>query len=229
MMPGFQKRSKNLNQMKTKLVLSALLVVFSMQAFAQDVTIIQSNATDNTQSYSSTKKTHKPRFWIGPKFGTDIVSGIPSDFTSVTDRLKEQWQAGVMMQLGRTLYLQPEAYYSVANTLDGSGAVTATSQSIKVPVMVGLRFLNLGLFSLHIMGGPSWTIPMGADNAIDMDSKQMDWLVGAGIDVLGFITADIRYRYDTGTPLSDQIAGFNVTDNTAAMTPLNVTVGLKLR
>jgi hypothetical protein len=70
---------------------------------------------------------------------------------------------------------------------------------------------------------------MGDDNAIDMDSKQMDWLVGAGIDVLGFITADIRYRYDTGTPLSDQIAGFNVTDNTAAMTPLNVTIGLKLR
>lgn len=215
--------------MKTKLVLSALLVVFSMQAFAQDVTIIQSNATDNTQSYSSTKKTHKPRFWIGPKFGTDILTGIPDDFTSVTDRLKEQWQAGVMMQFGRTLYLQPEAYYAVTNTLDAGGAVTSSTQAIKVPVMLGLRFLNLGLFSLHIMGGPSWTIPMGSDNSINTDAKQMDWLVGAGIDVLGFITADIRYRYDTNSALSDQIAGFNVTDKNAAMTPLNVTIGLKLR
>jgi len=215
--------------MKSKLFISALLVVFSMQTFAQDVTIIQSNATDNTQSYSSTPKVKKARFWIGPKFGTDIVSGIPSDFTGITDRLKEQWQGGIMMQFGRTLYLQPEAYYSVVNTLDGAGAVTATSQSIKVPLMLGLRFLNLGLFSLHIMGGPSWTIPMGSDNSINTDAKQMEWLVGAGIDVLGFITADIRYKYLTDSPLSDQIAGFNVTDATLPYTPLNVTVGLKLR
>lgn len=216
--------------MKTKLVLSAMLVVFSMQVFAQDVTIIQSNATGNTQSYSSTKKPHKPMFWIGPKFGTDILTGIPKDFTSVTDRLKEQWQAGLMMQFGRTLYLQPEAYYALTTFPSiGGGAATTTEQEIRVPVMLGLRFLNLGLFSLHIMGGPSWTIPMGADNTLDTNAKQMEWLVGAGIDVLGFITADIRYSYITNKPLSDQIAGFNVTDNTAAMTPLNVTVGLKLR
>lgn len=218
--------------MKTKLVISALLVVFSMQAFAQDVTIIQSNATDNTQSYSSSKRSHKPRFWIGPKFGTDILTGIPSDLTSVTDRLKEQWQAGVMMQLGRTLYLQPEAYYSVTTTPGIGGADPSTTQSIKVPVMLGLRFLNLGLFSLHIMGGPSWTVPMSDDNSVDMDAKQMDWLVGAGIDILGFITADIRYRYDTDKQLSDQITGFKVTDDGDPLrpyTPLNVTIGLKLR
>jgi len=215
--------------MKTKIVLSALLVVFSMQVFAQDVTVIQSNATDNTQSYSSTKKTHKPRFWIGPKFGTDILTGIPKDFTSVTDRLKEQWQAGVMMQFGRTLYLQPEAYYALTTTPGVGTADATTAQEIRVPVMLGLRFLNLGLFSLHIMGGPSWTIPMSSDNTIDTNSKKMDWLVGGGIDLLGFITVDVRYTYDTNSPLSDQIAGFNVTDNTAAMTPLNVTVGLKLR
>ena len=213
--------------MKTKLLLSALLVIFSMQVFAQDVTIIQSNATDNTQSYSSTKKQHKPRFWIGPKVGTDLVSGIPSDFKSVTDRFGEQMQAGVMMQLGRTLYLQPEAYYAMTKTTVGTE--TTTSQSIKVPVMLGLRFLNLGLFSLHIMGGPSWSIPMSSENSVDVSNKQMDWLVGAGIDLLGFITVDVRYKYDTDVALSDQITNFNVTDATKLYTPLNVTVGLKLR
>lgn len=213
--------------MKTKLLLSALLVVFSMQVFAQDVTIIQSNATDNTQSYSSAKKQHKPRFWIGPKVGTDLISGIPSDVSSVTSRFGEQMQAGVMMQLGRTLYLQPEAYYAM--TKSTVGTVTTTTQAIKVPVMLGLRFLNLGLFSLHIMGGPSWNIPMSSENQVDLDNKQMDWLVGAGIDLLGFITVDVRYKYDTNTALSDQITNFNVTDATKAYTPLNVTVGLKLR
>ena len=208
--------------MKTKLVLSALLIVFSMQAFAQDV-------TNNTQSYSSTTKTHKPRFWIGPKFGTDIVSGIPSDFTSVTDRLKEKWQAGVMMQFGRTLYLQPEAYYAFTTTPGIGDAAATNAQEIRVPVMLGLRFLNLGLFSLHIMGGPSLSIPMNSDNTLDTGSKKMEWLVGAGIDVLGFITADIRYQYLTDSPLADQISGFNVTDATKPYTPLNVTVGLKLR
>jgi len=215
--------------MKTKLVLSALLVVFSMQAFAQDVTIIQSNATDNTQSYSSTKKTHKPRFWIGPKFGTDIETGIPKDFTSVTDQLNKKWQAGVMMQFGRTLYLQPEAYYATTKTPGLPGTEDLTTQEIRVPVMLGLRFINLGLFSLHIMGGPSWTIPMDDNNSVNTDAKKMDWLVGAGIDVLGFITADIRYTYNTEKALSDQIAGFNLTDPLKPYTPLNVTVGLKLR
>jgi hypothetical protein len=217
--------------MKTKLVLSALLVVFSLQVFAQDVTIIQSNATDNTQSYSSTKKPHKARFWIGPKFGTDILTGIPKDFTSVTDRLKEQWQAGVMMQFGRTLYLQPEAYYAVTTIPGIGGAKPTTEQEIRIPVMLGLRFLNLGLFSLHLMGGPSWNIPMGDNNSPVMDAKKMEWLVGAGIDVLGFITADIRYTYKTDQALSDQIANFNVSDNDPLKpyTPLNVTVGLKLR
>lgn len=216
--------------MKTKLILSALLVVFSMQAFAQDVTIIQSNATDNTQSYSSTKKTHKPRFWIGPKFGTDIINGIPSDIATVKDRLKEQWQAGVMMQFGRTLYLQPEVYY--ASTTSNPGLESSVdNQEIRIPVMLGLRFLNLGLFSLHIMGGPSWTLPMNNESQVDVGSKKMEILVGAGIDVLGFITADIRYAYRDGVALNQQIKDLNVSDPDPARpyTPLNVTIGLKLR
>lgn len=215
--------------MKTKLVLSALLVVFSMQVFAQDVTVIQSNSSDNTQSYSSTKKTHKPRFWIGPKFGTDVTTGIPDIATILPEQLKEKWQAGVMMQFGRTLYLQPEAYYCYTSIPGVAGAEPTKDQSIKVPVMLGLRLINLGLVSLHIMGGPSWTIPMGSDNSINMDAKQMQWLVGAGVDILGFITADVRYTYDTNAAIGDQISAFNVTDATKPFTPLNVTVGLKLR
>lgn len=215
--------------MKTKLILSSLLVVFSMQAFAQDVTIIQSNATDNTQSYSS-KKTHKPRFWIGPKFGTDIINGIPSDMASVSARLKEQWQAGVMMQFGRTLYLQPEVYYA-STTTDPGLESSVDNQEIRIPVMLGLRFLNLGLFSLHIMGGPSWTLPMNNESQVDVSSKKMEILVGAGIDVLGFITADIRYAYRDGVALNQQIKDLNVSDPDPARpyTPLNVTIGLKLR
>jgi hypothetical protein len=205
--------------MKTKLVLSALLVAFSMQAYSQDVTIIQSNETDNTQSYSSSS-TKKPKFWIGPKFGMDNI-GIPASMTEVKDQLESNWQAGVMMQFGRILYLQPEVYY--ASRSYSLGTTTTTSNAVKIPAMLGLRFINLGLFSLHVMGGPSFTLKLDDKDGFTGE-KSMDWLVGAGIDVLGFITADVRYKYDTDVAFADQVNEFSF-----KKTPLNLTVGLKFR
>jgi len=207
--------------MKTKLLLIALLlVVFSGQAFCQDVTIIQSNSdVDNSQSYSSSSSTQKkPRFWIGPKFGTDLV-GIPKDGDAVSDILKDTWQAGLMLQFGRTLYLQPEVYYSVSNYNN----TALRSTAIKIPALLGLRFLNLGLFSLHISGGPCWTLPLENDNSGLTGTNTMDWVLGAGVDILGFITTDIRYKITEDSP-ADQINNFNIDT-----TPLNVTVGLKFR
>ncbi len=210
--------------MKTKFILSVLvLATFTVQAFSQDVTIVQSN-NDVSSTYSSSVKPKKPKFWIGPKFGTDFV-GLPTDMDVVKSSLKEQWQAGAMMQFGRVLYIQPEAYYCLDNLINPmDGSVTSSTASIKIPAMLGLRFINLGLFSLHIMGGPQWTIPMKDSNGNSTGSTSMDWMVGAGIDILGFITADVRYKYDTDIQLKDHINNFDF-----QTTPLNVTVGLKLR
>jgi hypothetical protein len=205
--------------MKTKLM-GSLFVLFalSINTFAQDVNIIQSNSNvEKTQVYVKPKK---PHFWIGPKFGSTTV-GLFDDFNSLSSQLKEEWQAGLMMQFGRVLYFQPEFYYAQQNFLDANNEVTGSSASIKIPAMMGLRFINLGLFSLHIMGGPQWTIPMDHQGAYDKTT--VDWMVGAGIDILGFITADMRARVDN-TPLKDQINDFSL-----STTPLNLTVGLKLR
>lgn len=206
--------------MKTKLLLStAFIFLLSLSAKSQDVTIVQSNSGSTT--YASYSKPKKPVFWIGPKFGSEFV-GIPSSIRSVPDRLEENWQAGVLMQMGRVLYVQPEAYYCMMNeNLGMSNEITSTA--IKVPVMLGLRFINLGLFSLHVMGGPQWTMPL-AESEGTYFAKQMDWVVGAGIDVLGFITADVRYLYNPEVTLSDHINGFSF-----QTTPLNVTVGFKFR
>lgn len=208
--------------MKTKTLLSAaLLVVFAFSAFSQDVNIIQSNTDGSASTYSATSKPKKPKFWIGPKFGTDFT-GIPTSSTEASALLKEEWQAGVLMQFGRVLYLQPEAYYCMRNENPGTPS-QLTSTAVKVPAMLGLRFINLGLFSLHVMGGPQWTIPL-KDSQGTYYAKQMDWLVGAGVDVLGFITADLRYVYSTDIPLSSHINNFSL-----QTTPLNLTVGLKFR
>jgi hypothetical protein len=117
--------------------------------------------------------------------------------------------------------LQPEAYYVL--TKSETDGISTSSGAIQIPAMLGLRFLNLGLFSLHIMGGPCWTLPMNETNSLS-GTSQMNWLVGTGIDILGFITADIRYSYLTDTPINDQISNFNF-----KTTPLNLTVGLKLK
>lgn len=199
--------------MKTKIIACFLLLsVFSAYMFAQD---------DYTESYAAPKK---PRFWIGPKFGTDFV-GVPTSMDGVKTTLKEQWQAGVLMQFGRVLYLQPEAYYCLDNIVPASEGIEGSSTAkIKIPAMLGLRFLNLGLISMHIMGGPQWTIPMKDSDGNSTGSMSRDWLVGAGVDLLGFITADVRYVYDSSIQLNDHITGFD-----AATTPLNVTVGFKFR
>lgn len=202
--------------MKTKFIFCLLLLsIFSTHAFSQD---------DYASDDYSDATPRKPRFWIGPKFGTDFV-GVPTSLDVVKGELKQQWQAGVLMQLGRTLYLQPEAYYCLDNIVLPTDQTPGSSTAkIKVPAMVGLRFINLGLVSLHIMGGPQWTIPLKDSNGNSTGSTSRDWLVGAGVDILGFITTDVRYVYNTNVALNDQITGFDY--RTA---PLNVTVGFKFR
>lgn len=209
----------NYHTMKTKLIFCLLLLsVFSTFMYSQDD---YESETESTTSFADEKI---PRFWIGPKFGTDFV-GVPTSMDVIKGELKEQWQAGVLMQFGRTLYIQPEAYYCLDHiVLPSEGVVASSNAKVKIPVMLGLRFINLGLVSLHIMGGPQWTMPLKDSNGNSTGSTTRDWIVGAGVDILGFITTDIRYVYNTNVALNDQITSFDY--KTA---PLNVTVGFKFR
>lgn len=205
--------------MKT-LAISCLILLGSlgMSLFAQGD---YSYESESTATYPPEVK---PRFWIGPKFGTDF-DGFPTRVDVVKGELRQQWQAGVLMQFGRVLYLQPEAYYCLDNIVLPTDATSGSSTAkIKVPVMLGLRFINLGLFSMHIMGGPQWIFPLKDSHGNSTGNQSRVWLVGAGVDILGFITTDIRYVYNTGMALNDQITSFDL-----KTTPLNVTVGFKFR
>jgi hypothetical protein len=204
--------------MRKTFFLSMLLVSLSVSLMAQDVASDQ-NTTQSHSSSSSSKK--KPKFWIGPKLGFDY-SPANYNFAEIKDQLNENYQVGIMMQLGRIIYLQPEVYYASQKVLDDAG-LSSAAHSIKVPVMLGLRFLNLGLFSLHVMGGPAFTFGLNDSDSFNGD-KTMEWQVGAGIDIFGFITTDVRYQLQRGVSIADQIADFD-----PQVTPLNVTIGLKFR
>lgn len=197
--------------MKTKYFLGLLMISFSFVVFAQD-----------EQSNVSTSPTKQPKFWIGPKFGLD-VSSTTNNINSVTNQLQSNYQAGILLQFGRTLYIQPEIYYvSVKEDIAGT-TDTKSVNSIRVPLMLGLRFLDLGLFSLHIMGGPAYSLKLDNTDRLTGE-KAFSWQVGAGVDVLGFITGDLRYTLIDNMSIADQVTRF-----TSSPTNLNLTVGLKFR
>ena len=212
--------------MKTKAILGGLFFCLSGVIFAQE-----SDSNVNYPDTMPSKPTKKATFWMGPKFGLDLR---PVKFNDVGNQLSNNYQFGLFMQFGRTLYLQPEVYYA-SKKIQAFGEKAQTSNSIRVPVMIGLRFIDLGLFSLHAMTGPAFNFQLDDFNAkasddikanpyYIADKQAFSWEVGAGIDVLGFITTDLRYTLDSGKSLGDQINGFDKFQNN-----INLTVGLKFR
>ena len=189
--------------MKTKSLLFILFfILLSVVGYAQDAT-------------TTTVEKPKAKIWFGPKFGLDITN-FTTNINDVTNQLGSNYQAGLMCQFGETLYLQPEVYYC-----NKKFSATVDSSYIKIPVMLGLKFLDIGLVSLHLNGGPQFRFPLDKSDK-PTGSMQLDWQVGAGVDVLGFITADLRYTLVQGVSIADQA-------KTIGTAPLNLTVGLKFR
>ena len=162
---------------------------------------------------SSTDEEEK-KFWWGPKFGLDLSSST-NNIEGITEQLKGNYQAGIFFQMGKKLYLQPEIYYA-------SYMTDATSLSsinfIKVPLMLGVRLLDIGLVSVHVMGGPTY-IKQLADYETTGKYK---WELGAGANILGFITTDLRYTF------KNQIDPTEIQDLIANGGMVNLTVGLRL-
>ena len=94
---------------------------------------------------------------------------------------------------------------------------------IKVPVMVGVKILDIGLVALRIDGGPQFSFKLDNTDKLTGE-KNLSWQLGAGVDVLGFIVADLRYNIQPGQSISTQVQNFNLNS-----TGLNLTVGLKFR
>jgi len=183
--------------MKRVLILSSFIVILSGFLFAQE-----------------TKKESKLSF--GPRFGLD-VSSTTTTLNGVTDQLQGNYQAGIMLQYGSTLFIQPECYYASYKISD-----TNSMNFIKIPVMLGLKFIDIGLVSFHVSCGPEYRLLL--DNKDQLTgASTFSIQVGAGVDILGFITADLRYN------LNDKSIADQVTQITTTPTTLNLTVGLKFK
>ncbi|MEI6753834.1 MAG: outer membrane beta-barrel protein [Paludibacter sp.] len=194
--------------MKTKSVFFTLFFIsLSVIGYAQDETLTSTTIVEKP----------KAKVWFGPKFGLDIAQ-FTTNVDAITGQLGSNYQAGLLCQIGETLYLQPELYYSHISKI---GLKSIDSSYIKLPIMVGLKFLDIGLFSLHIKGGPQFRFPL--DNTDKPTGKMnLDWQVGVGVDILGFITTDLRYSLQSGKSIDEQAKNIGTSN-------LNLTVGLKFR
>lgn len=170
-----------------KILLSILLIVFGTGVMAQGV------------------------FSLGPKIGYSSNT-LTNNLDSVQSSIKNSFQVGAFIRLGKKVYFQPEANYQVVtSTLNKSTGSSVLSQditieSLKIPALIGVKLINKEAFNLRIMAGPAYTFllnkkldPQHMDEVWPIQSvddlKNSVWSVqmGAGLDVL-FMTLDVRYE-----------------------------------
>lgn len=167
---------------------------------------------------------NKPHFWWGPKIGVDLVSA-----TANKDAIKSQFdtnsQYGIFFQFGRTFYFQPEFYYAVQKETFTVNTVAHETKvkSLRIPMMLGLRIINLKIISAHVMAGPTASFFL-SESVETTDRQKSSFMLqgGAGADLFGFITLDIRYGVNLNEA-KDQISQLNWKSG------VNMTLGLKFR
>jgi len=154
----------------------------------------------------------KSNRWFGLKVGTDINTNEITD--AVFSDMKNNYRVGVFAQLGKKIFLQPELYFARYTPEIGEGI-----SAIVAPVMLGIEVFDLKVIALNIKGGAEF-----GKELTDGSKINYLWQGGLGVNVLGFLTADVRYTFSKGVNVFDQ---FSDLINNGGM--VNVTVGFRFR
>lgn len=148
------------------------------------------------------------QFTFGPKIGYN-ASKLSTDFDTISESVKSNFQIGAFVRFGKKLYLQPEVFYA---TSGGTFKIEGTTlkqevkmKNISVPLLVGYKLINAKVINLRILGGPVANFiidkTLDASDLVqyplqDSDLKNTAWGfdLGAGVDVF-FLSLDIRYEF----------------------------------
>jgi len=144
------------------------------------------------------------------KITTDNYSGQGVTFNDFKSDAKSGYNLGAFARLGTKIYLQPELLYCVRNSQSTDATGTATQsvklKTIQVPILLGIKLIDLKLASIRAFTGPAMSFPMksskitydGVSGPIydteNYKNNIWDWQLGAGVDV-GMITLDCRYEW----------------------------------
>ena len=148
-------------------------------------------------------------FRIGIKGGVNLSSVKVASLSSNLEN-KTGYQLGAFARIGRTIFLQPEVYFSakevnvdVLNSLTTNQGVVGFSQkSLDVPLLLGVK-----LGPLRVMAGPVATYAISASTNPDaavksyfsgtsqdiINRSSFSYQAGIGFDILN-LSLDLRYE-----------------------------------
>lgn len=158
---------------------------------------------------------------FGPKIGYNTAK-LSLDRNDISSELKNSFQFGVFLRIGKKIYIQPELNWltqgSIFQTPSTSQILPFTQEvslkTIQIPILIGLKVIDLKMVSVRVFGGPTASIVQDkvikntVGNLINpimkTDISDMIWSfqVGGGIDVMG-LTIDIRYNVGLINVLND--------------------------
>ncbi len=137
----------------------------------------------------------------GLKAGMNF-SKISTHLSDYTPQSVNNYSVGAFarLSLGR-IYLQPEAYYNSKSgeeikKIDASVVNSFDLKTIDVPILVGVKLVNMKAVNLRILAGPvaSFLVDKSVKGQLTKDNLKNSvfaWQYGVGVDVL-FLTLDAR-------------------------------------
>jgi len=152
------------------------------------------------------------QFDLGPKVGYTTTT-LSIDQSDISNGFKNSFTFGVFARLGKKVYFQPEINWFTSGAVFKRPALNdlnpieqeITLGSIQVPLIVGVRLIDLEIINLRLMGGGSANFivdkqisSMQGNNYVnpikESDIEDIHWgfQVGAGVDIAMF-AIDIQY------------------------------------
>lgn len=193
--------------MKKSFLLIAALLIFGSSVFAQDLDL------GIKVGYQTPKLSYKQ---------ADIKSGFQNHLTF---GLFGRVELGMLYVQPEVLYFKTQNIFSLEATNISEGLLpeenvtfTLNEANLQVPILVGVKFLDLGVATLRAQVGPTANFTLASTTLFDktfsltgndgetvnideneqaFDTKTIAWGMQAGIgaDILGKITLDINYNF----------------------------------
>lgn len=193
--------------MKKSFLLIAVLLVFGSSVFAQDLDL------GIKVGYQTPKLSYKQ---------ADIKSGFQNHLTF---GLFGRVEFGSLYVQPEVLYFKTQNIFSLEATNISEGLLpeenvtfTLNEANLQVPILVGVKFLDLGVATLRAQVGPTANFTLASTTLYDktfsltgtdgetitideneeaFDTKTIAWglQAGLGADIMGKITLDINYNF----------------------------------
>ncbi|MCE1199274.1 MAG: PorT family protein [Marinilabiliales bacterium] len=129
------------------------------------------------------------------------TSKLTTDLSTIKTDAKSGYNFGVFGRFGGSkIYLQPEFLYVVKSgefTLN-SVSDAVKSKYIQVPVLLGIKLIDLKVASVRAFTGPAVAFSTGYDSdknfTYNFNNSAWNYQLGAGLDFL-MLTFDVRYEW----------------------------------